>query len=652
MPILPTYPGVYIEEVPSGVRTITGVATSIAAFIGYFKRGPENKAVQIFNMGDFDREFGGLDPDSEAGYAIQQFFLNGGTQAHVVRVVSNDANAASIQASNSVAPGGAVIKFIAKNPGTWGNSVRVSISHDPPGEDRFNVTITEYNDTGVALRQEVFLNRSMTEGNENFIKTTINDKNTGSKIIEVDDVSGTLPPASNGTLSGDHRGSGETNETTQVTISAPKPQFEVTIDGVTAIGALVLKDTDTGGSYKMSDIAVALENAIRSAEPTNRRFSGSSVTSANGRLHILAGTGSPQSIVEFSNAGTGDSTADELLLTAGTGAAANVQEYALGASNDVAAQISETGNLGSNGTLPGTGELRGLLNDKSGIYALEDVDLFNILCIPRTATRSDGTFDAVLSEAIAYCEEKRAFFIIDTPVGIDDVQDIKDWKATKGNLIRSKNAALYFPRIEIPDALDNFRLRSVGASGTMAGLYARTDSNRGVWKAPAGTEASLRGVSELEYVLSDRENGVLNPLAINCLRNLPVFGSISWGARTMEGADALASEWKYVPVRRLALFLEESLFRGTHWVVFEPNDEPLWAQIRLNVGAFMNNLFKQGAFQGTSPREAYLVKCDKETTTQTDINSGIVNIVVGFAPLKAAEFVFIKIKQLAGQIET
>jgi phage tail sheath protein FI len=204
----------------------------------------------------------------------------------------------------------------------------------------------------------------------------------------------------------------------------------------------------------------------------------------------------------------------------------------------------------------------------------------------------------------------------------------------------------------IPDPLDDFRLRSVGASGTIAGLYARTDSDRGVWKAPAGTEATLRGVSRLEYLLSDRENGVINPLGINGLRNLPVYGSICWGARTMDGADALASEWKYVPIRRLALFLEESLYRGTHWVVFEPNDEPLWAQIRLNVGAFMNNLFKQGAFQGSTPRDAYLVKCDAETTNQNDRNLGVVNIVVGFAPLKPAEFVFIKIKQLTGQITT
>ena len=187
--------------------------------------------------------------------------------------------------------------------------------------------------------------------------------------------------------------------------------------------------------------------------------------------------------------------------------------------------------------------------------------------------------------------------------------------------------------------------------GTIAGLYARTDGARGVWKAPAGIEATLTGVQSVTYTLTNAENGTLNPLGVNCVRVLPVYGSVAWGARTLRGADSMTSEYKYVPVRRVALFIEESLYRGTQWVVFEPNDEPLWSQIRLNLGAFMHILFRQGAFQGTTPREAYFVKCDKETTTQADINKGIVNILVGFAPLKPAEFVIIKIQQIAGQIQ-
>jgi hypothetical protein len=216
----------------------------------------------------------------------------------------------------------------------------------------------------------------------------------------------------------------------------------------------------------------------------------------------------------------------------------------------------------------------------------------------------------------------------------------------------ARYGAIYFPRVRQADPLREGRLDTFVPCGVVAGVMARTDADRGVWKAPAGIDAAMNGVRDLQVNLSDMENGNLNQLGINCLRSFPVVGRVVWGARTLRGADELADEYKYVPVRRLALFLEESLYRGLKWVVFEPNDEPLWSSIRVNVGAFMHNLFRQGAFQGTTPREAYLVKCDSETTTQNDINLGIVNILVGFAPLKPAEFVVVKIQQLAGQINT
>jgi phage tail sheath protein FI len=216
----------------------------------------------------------------------------------------------------------------------------------------------------------------------------------------------------------------------------------------------------------------------------------------------------------------------------------------------------------------------------------------------------------------------------------------------------SKNSAVFFPRLVKPNPLLENRLEESAPCGAVAGIFARTDANRGVWKAPAGLEATHNGMPQLSVPLTDPENGELNPLGVNCLRARPAVGPVIWGARTRQGDDRLASEWKYIPVRRVALYIEESLYRGTQWAVFEPNDEPLWAQLRLNIGAFMQNLFRQGAFQGQTPKEAYLVKVDKETTTQNDIDRGIVNIIVGFAPLKPAEFVIIKIQQLAGQIES
>jgi phage tail sheath protein FI len=240
--------------------------------------------------------------------------------------------------------------------------------------------------------------------------------------------------------------------------------------------------------------------------------------------------------------------------------------------------------------------------------------------------------------------------LLDSPSGWDSKANAKTGVQT-GIGTKSKNAAIFFPRFKQPNPLRDNQVEVFVPCGAVAGVFARNDSARGVWKAPAGIEATLRGVPELTVNLTDAENGELNPLGLNCMRTFPIIGRVIWGSRTLQGADLLASEWKYVPVRRLTLFIEESLYRGTQWVVFEPNDEPLWAQIRLNVGAFMHNLFRQGAFQGSTPNDAYFVHCDKNTTTQNDIDLGIVNIEVGFAPLKPAEFVIIKIQQIAGQLE-
>jgi phage tail sheath protein FI len=295
---------------------------------------------------------------------------------------------------------------------------------------------------------------------------------------------------------------------------------------------------------------------------------------------------------------------------------------------------------------------------KTGIYALLKADIFNLLCIPPDI-RSGDTDPAVLSPALQLCVQRRAMLIVDSPSAWSANAATAANSAAAGlanlNLsgINARNAALYFPRVLEADPLSQGQVDTFAPCGIVAGIMARTDSQRGVWKAPAGLDASLNGIVGFDVELKNDDNGILNPLGINCLRSFPpVGGNVVWGARTLRGADQLADDYKYVPVRRLALYLEESLYRGTQWVVFEPNDEPLWAQIRLNVGAFMHDLFVQGAFQGSTPQDAYFVKCDSETTTQNDINLGIVNIVVGYAPLKPAEFVVIQIQQMAGQIAT
>ncbi len=265
-----------------------------------------------------------------------------------------------------------------------------------------------------------------------------------------------------------------------------------------------------------------------------------------------------------------------------------------------------------------------------------------------TSSASPAHVDA-LFEAIQYAEERRAMMIVDMAPGANTFGEARDWiNDTATATLKSPNSAAYFPRIHLADPLQNGEPRAFPNSGLMAGLWARTDEQRGIWKAPAGRDAGLRGVQALEHQLSHAENGMLNRLGLNCLRTFPAYGAVSWGARTLVGSDARASEWKYIPVRRTALFIEESLYRGTRFAMFEPNDEPLWAQIRLAAEWFMNDLFRQGAFRGATPREAWFVQCDATTTTRADIVRGVVNIRVGFAPLKPAEFIVIPIQQKAG----
>jgi uncharacterized protein len=511
MPATLSYPGVYIEEIPSGVHSITGVATSITAFAGRAWKGPLNTPVTITSYADYIRQFGGLWRESSMSYAVQQFFLNGGGQAIIVRV-------ATAGASNTATPASFIpnhgLSLEAANPGTWGRNLEVSIDFNTkPGSpgNVFNLTVFDNPATkkdaagrGGSGVREKFLNVSMDSTSTRYVETVLQQQSS-------------------------------------------------------------------------------------------------------------------------------------LVRAPGTGTAAPAPGLALADATS-----------GDDGAVIGDNDVTGILP------VLEGVDLFNLLCIPPLTVGAAGT-DVSLTTwglAAALCEKKRALLIVDAPKAwtISTVDTAVPTLSSFSGIVR-KNAAIYFPRLLISDPLLDGNIDEFAACGVIAGLMSRTDGARGVWKAPAGTEATLRGILGLTITMTDPENGLLNPLAINCLRTFPGIGTVCWGARTMEGQDILASEWKYVPIRRLALFLEESLFRGTKWVVFEPNDEPLWAQIRMNVGAFMMRLFRQGAFQGGTPDKAFYVKCDAETTPQSDRDLGIVNIEVGFAPLKPAEFVVIKIQQMAGDLE-
>lgn len=285
---------------------------------------------------------------------------------------------------------------------------------------------------------------------------------------------------------------------------------------------------------------------------------------------------------------------------------------------------------------------------EAGLEALREVDLFNLLVVPPAPTATPGTWSdlapSTVARAIALATARRAFYLQDAPAGWTSVAAVT---AGATSLARSANAAIYWPYLVAPDPDAGGRLRPFAPSGAIAGLIARTDAMRGVWKASAGAEATLVGASGLAAAPSDGQVATLNALGVNTLRRFSNRSPVAWGARTLMGADGLASEWKYIPVRRLALFLEESLARGTQWAVFEPNDETLWSRVRLAAQQFLHELFRAGGLAGTSPRAAYFVGCDRTTTTQADIANGVFNLVVGFAPLKPAEFVILRIRQSA-----
>lgn len=294
----------------------------------------------------------------------------------------------------------------------------------------------------------------------------------------------------------------------------------------------------------------------------------------------------------------------------------------------------------------------------SGLTLLNKLTDVSLLVIPGWSKMSDAVAKSLIDGGIGYCDKMRPaqarplrdiFYITAPPASVDDPTKAKDFVRSQiSTTSAGGHVAIYYPWITVNDPIGtDSPTISVPPVGAIAGLYATIDNRRGVWKAPAGTEAGLAGVISVADQVNDVKQDLLNPYGVNVIRRIPGAGIVSWGARTL----ATNPEWKYIPVRRTAIMMEVSIYEGIQWAVFEPNDEPLWSSLRLNINAFMMTLFRSGAFQGRTPEEAFFVKCDAETTTQQDIDLGRVNILVGFAPLKPAEFVIVKISQKAGQKE-
>jgi len=527
MPINPTYPGIYIEELPGSTHTITPAPTSITVFVGYshpFKTQNFLTAVQLFSFTDYERFFGGFFSsdlfDTRLAYAVNQFFLNGGTNAYIVGLQPQYYDSTPT-AYPIVAPSLTIdpLIFTALEPVDLNHPMTIVINNlqasDPMKPNVFDtadITIT------YGVRVEAYRKVSLNTANaQNFVETRI-----GTAAQPISSLVTVAPTAS---------GYG----TGFAAITATTPQY-----------------------------FPSMTNQL----PTN-----------------FVSTFNP---ADFFPVFQQDSSLDK-------------------------------------------------------------VHIFNLLVLPGI------TDNGILSEALAFCERKLAFLIMDPPIqysadGSNNLPLIAD-AMTTSLLPTSPNGALYFPYLLSSDLQGN--TIELPPSGFVVGIYARTDTNRGVWKAPAGLETIVNnttGVVE-RGLMNDPRQGVLNPLGINCLRTFPSVGTVVFGARTLVTANPSFEQVRYVPVRRMMLFIEQSLYDSLKWAIFEPNDEPLWFAMRHSVEAFMQTLFRQQAFQGDTPDQAYQVKCDSTTTTQDDINLGIVNLFVAFAPLKPAEFVVVKIAQLAGQAQ-
>jgi phage tail sheath protein FI len=595
MPVTVSYPGIYIQELPSSTHTITAAPTNIAVFIGYthpLKTKPANwgKAKQIFGFADYQREFGGflrsrayalagasqwLKPDGTLAFAtastapensfgdmasaVNQFFLNGGTQAYVVGLV----------------------------PGSDPSQVTGGVAPPPSPPSGLGMT---------------FIAREITDSN--FVMTlTVRPIPLGSPpgpfkadvILTYGPAPGPQPGAATpaGTITETYRG---------VTLTPPR-----------------------------------LESPPVATDP-----------------NFIENRINPLSQLATVSVGAGPTLNDfQAFFPSQTWTFSNAQLAGVQPGPPPMVQLEPS-------------DFTKVMQQDTD---LDKVPIFNLMVIPGV------TNSLVLSTAETFCESKRAFLIVDPPITdsadgtlphftrtIQDTIAGKNLDALNVPIIipESKNAALYFPYLLSPDPLTgqptNLATGSVNEippSATVAGVFAATDLNRGVWKAPAGFQATTRnatGVVE-RGKMTDQRQGLLNPIGVDCLREFPNLGTpVVFGARTT--VTLTDEQWRYVPVRRMALFLEQTLYANLGWVVFEPNDEPLWAAIRMSINAFMLGLFRQGAFQGEKPSDAFKVSCDSQTTTQTDIDNGIVNIVVAFAPLKPAEFVIITISQLAGQTQT
>jgi phage tail sheath protein FI len=628
MPVQTTYPGVYIvEQLPSS-HVISGASTSVTAFVGAARMGPADTPTAIGSYAEFVRQFG--DPvdatNHPMGYGAAHFFANGGSQAIVVRALGAGANTASLALPPQ---NGITVSLTARSRGAWANGtgseasrsgifVEVVAATANP-KDRFALAINHWAPgPGAAslLASETWPELSMSPNNPRYVATVL-----GASALVTAEVTGTETTPAKGTSEGSKDLStgvtGLADRTLRVSVDqGPPTDYVLWPNGVPT-------------SHTLTEIFQFI----------NGKANGfvASASADSKKLVLTSDTTGANSAVVVTPSGANDAS-----MSLGLGLAAGGTEQS-GSAGDLPAPAAPAGlALGTDGSDVDANAIVSS-QEGQGMLALDSLDSlgllrFNLLCLPGVTTADVNA----VTDALAYCAQNHAFLLVDPDPSVTAANAASQ---TGSFAAEGVHGALYWPRLITPDSTPT----GLPPSGAIAGVMARTDAQRGVWKAPAGLAAGIAGATGVVYSTSDTVSGALNPGGINVLRRFPGAGLVVWGARTLGGSDVLDDPFKYVPVRRLTDYIEARLYQGTQFAVFEPNDPVLWGQLRLAVGAFMRGLFRQGAFQQSDAHaesDSFFVTCDSTVNPQTEIDSGRVNIVVGFAPLKPAEFVVLTITQM------
>jgi phage tail sheath protein FI len=618
------YPGVYVEEIDTGNKPIEGVSTSTVGFLGIAERGP-TKPTLITSFGDYTRAFGRYVKDGGVdrylAYAVEGFFQNGGKRCFVQRVAGNTAKRALAKLPN--------LTIWATGPGVTGNNIAYQIGDaglDPV--HLFKLTVLYWAGTPPAdlisnpTMVEVFDNLSSVPGASTFYESEINDV---SNLVVIKQTAAARPANNAGAavlnnagipilLQGGIDGAATPNPDVQVGATATAAGTALAIGGTLILTAGAPTVTFTQGAPAAAPIITVGD--LITAIGADAVVGAKAALDATGHLAVT------------DPAGRGNLAVTGTLAAAGAG---NLGAFASSPTGGPPPKLVSGDFIGFDPDPFAIPAFLGIAPvNKSGLAGLGDVDEVSILCCPDENYLAPKAIAGLLT---TQCETmKDRFAILQAPSAVTPPNDPS---------INSKYAAYYYPWLKITNPLTGVPLL-IPPGGHIAGIYARSDTNVGVHKDPANEV--INGIDELQLQTNDQQQAILNPKGVDVLRYFRGAGNLVWGGRT----TATDPDWKYINVRRLFIFIEKSILRGTQWVVFEINDEPLWARVRRSIGDFLTTLWRDRMLQGTKKEQAFFVKCDRTTMTQADIDNGRLICVIGIAAVKPAEFVIFRIGQWYG----